>query len=65
MLSGNQVVVSLVVMSLFLPCLATLIVTVKELGIRLASAILIFVLTISILTGGILNLILSSLGASL
>ncbi|MBN2071971.1 MAG: ferrous iron transporter B [Candidatus Krumholzibacteriota bacterium] len=60
-LSGNQIVVSLVVMSLFLPCLATLIVTVKELGVKVASAILLLVATVSILTGGLLNYLLTLL----
>ncbi len=55
MLSGNQIVVSLLVMSLFLPCLATLIVMIKELGLRIAAGIFIFVLVLSIASGGALN----------
>lgn len=54
-LSGNQIVISLVVTSLFLPCLATLIVMIKELGIKVASGILILVLAASVLSGGLLN----------
>jgi ferrous iron transport protein B len=65
LLAGNQVVVALVVMSLFLPCLATLIVMIKELGIRYALAILVFVMLASVLTGGLLNLLLRVTGVQL
>jgi ferrous iron transport protein B len=65
LLDGNQVVVSLVVMSLFIPCLATVIVTIKEIGIRGAAMIFFAVLTVSILTGGLLHLILGLTGAQL
>ncbi|MBN1885703.1 MAG: ferrous iron transporter B [Candidatus Krumholzibacteriota bacterium] len=64
-IAGNQIVVALVVMSLFLPCLATLIVMIKELGLRWALSILGFVLAVSLLTGGALNLVLSLTGARL
>ena len=65
LLDGNQVVVSLVVMSLFIPCLATVIVTIKEMGIRLAAVIFFGVLTVSILTGGLLHFLLGLTGAQL
>ena len=65
LLAGNQVVVALLVMSLFLPCLATLIVMIKELGVRWALAILLFVMTVSILTGGLLNLLLRLSGITI
>lgn len=58
LLTGNQVVVALVVMSLFLPCLATLIVMIKELGVRYALSILLFILVLSLLSGTVLNLVL-------
>lgn len=64
-LAGNQVVVALVVMSLFLPCLATLIVMIKELGIRYAISVLLFVLFASIASGSLLNLVLNLTGARL
>ncbi|HEM45972.1 MAG TPA: ferrous iron transporter B, partial [Alphaproteobacteria bacterium] len=63
--AGNQIVVALVVMSLFLPCLATLIVMIKELGVRWAFSILFFVLVVSLLTGAALHLVLSLTGVSL
>ena len=58
-LSGNQIAIALVVTSLFLPCLATLIVIVKELGVKIASGILLLVLAASILSGGFLNYLLA------
>jgi ferrous iron transport protein B len=60
-LAGNQVVVGLIVMSLFIPCLASLIVIIKELGLKIAALILLFVLSVSILCGGLLNLALGAL----
>jgi len=65
LLEGNQVVVALVVISLFIPCLATLIVMIKELGIRYGLGILFFVLILSIASGGVLNLVLRALDVSL
>ncbi len=64
-LDGNQVVVSLVVMSLFIPCMATVIVTIKEVGIRSAAVIFFAVLAVSVLTGGLLHFLLNLTGASL
>ena len=65
MLDGNQIVVALVVMSLFIPCLATVIVTVKEVGIRMAAAIFFAVMTVSVLTGGLLHYLLELTGFQL
>ena len=65
LLKGNQVVVTLLVMSLFLPCLATLIVIVKELGLKWALMIFMLVTAVSILSGGLLNLLLNLTGIQL
>ena len=62
LLDGNQVVISLVVMSLFIPCLATVIVTIKEVGIKRAVVIFFSVMTVSVLTGGLLHFILNLTG---
>jgi ferrous iron transport protein B len=64
-LAGNQIVVALVVMSLFMPCLATVIVTIKEIGLRAATAVFLFVLCLSVLTGGALNILLRLTGIQL
>jgi len=65
LLEGNQIVVALLVMSLFLPCLATLIVMIKELGLRWALGILFFVMVMSLLSGGLLNLFLTLSGITI
>jgi ferrous iron transport protein B len=65
LLDGNQVVVSLVVMSLFIPCLATVVVTIKELGIRMAAVIFFAVLSAAVLTGGLMHFLLNLTGARL
>jgi ferrous iron transport protein B len=65
MLEGNQVVVTLLVMSLFIPCLATFIVMIKELGLRWALLILLIVTAVSILSGGLLNFFLKVTGIQL
>ncbi len=65
MLDGNQVIIALVVMSLFIPCLATVIVTIKEIGVRRAAAIFFLVMTVSVLTGGLLHALLGLTGVKL
>jgi ferrous iron transport protein B len=65
MLNGNQIVIALVVMSLFVPCLATVIVTIKEVGLRRAMIIFFAVLAVSFITGGLLRLILDITGIML
>lgn len=57
-LSNIQVVVSMVVITLFVPCLASLIVIFKEQGVRKGLAIVGFVFPFAILVGGILNFVL-------
>jgi ferrous iron transport protein B len=64
LLTGNQIAVALTVMSLFLPCLASLIVMIKEVGTKYALLIFIFVLFLSFLSGGALNLFLGLTGIS-
>jgi ferrous iron transport protein B len=54
-LTGVQSVVALTVMTLFVPCVANLLMIVKERGPRAALAILGFVTTVAILTGTVLN----------
>lgn len=61
-LTTAQVLVSLVVITLFMPCFATLLVIVREHGARAAAAVAAFVFPFAVLVGGILNLALSALG---
>ncbi len=55
LLTGVQAVVALTVMTLFVPCVANFLMIVKERGLRVAVAILVFVTAVAILTGTVLN----------
>lgn len=65
LLNPNQVVISLVVLTLFLPCIAQFFVMIKERGLWTSLAIAGFLLPFSVLIGGLLNLVLKILGVSL
>ncbi|MBP2680393.1 MAG: small GTP-binding protein domain protein [Candidatus Krumholzibacteriota bacterium] len=54
-LTNNQVAVSMVVITLFIPCIAHFFVMIKERGLRTAFAIAGFVLLFAILVGALLN----------
>lgn len=59
-LNTHQVIVSMLVITLFVPCLAQALVTFKEFGWKRALAIIIFVFAYAILGGAILNFILET-----
>jgi ferrous iron transport protein B len=61
-LSGSQAVVALTVMTLFVPCVAQLLMMVKERGWRVALAIVGFVTPVAVLTGAGLNAVFRFLG---
>jgi ferrous iron transport protein B len=54
-LSATQSVVALTVMTLFVPCVANFMMMIKEQGLRPALAILVFVTTVALSTGTVLN----------
>jgi ferrous iron transport protein B len=54
-LDANQVVVALVVITLFVPCIANFLVMVKEQGAKKAVAIVGFILPFAFFVGGLLN----------
>ncbi|MGQ3685888.1 MAG: FeoB small GTPase domain-containing protein [Candidatus Loosdrechtia sp.] len=54
----NQLLVALVVITLFIPCLANFFVMIKERGIKNAFLMFAFILPYSILIGGILRIVL-------
>jgi ferrous iron transport protein B len=54
-LDANQVVVALVVITLFVPCIANFLVMVKEQGAKKAAAIVAFILPFAFFIGGLLN----------
>ncbi|MFC1920001.1 ferrous iron transport protein B [Chloroflexota bacterium] len=62
LLDVSQILISLVVITLFIPCIANLFVIIKERGWKTALAIVLFVFPFAILVGGILNLILKATG---
>jgi ferrous iron transport protein B len=61
-LSGNQMVVSMVTMTLFLPCVAQLLMMYKERGARVAFAITAFIFPFAFGVGYVLNAALNFLG---
>lgn len=60
-LDSLQILVSLVVITLFVPCIANLLMIAKEYGLRTALAVAAFVFPFAFLVGGLLNWILRSL----
>jgi ferrous iron transport protein B len=65
LMNVNQVVVSLVVITLFVPCIANFFVIIKERGLKTALAMTAFIFPFAILVGGLLNLALRILGVNL
>jgi ferrous iron transport protein B len=59
-LSAQQAVVALIVITLFMPCIAQFLVTIKERGFRIAAAIALFILTFSVGLGGLVHWILGT-----
>jgi ferrous iron transport protein B len=53
-----QVIVSLVVITLFVPCIANFFVIIKEHGLRTALAMTAIIFPLAVLTGGIVNFVL-------
>jgi ferrous iron transport protein B len=64
-LTGIPLVVSAVTLTLFIPCVAQIMVMLKERGLRTALAISLFILPFAFFVGYILNLILTTLGVVL
>lgn len=62
LLTGNQMVVSLVVITLFIPCIANVLMIIREHGKRTALGVAAFVFPFAFLVGGLLNLVLRLLG---
>jgi ferrous iron transport protein B len=64
-LTPNQLVVSLIVITLFIPCIANVMVIVKEYGARVAASVAAVVFPLAFAVGGIVNLVLRVLQISL
>jgi ferrous iron transport protein B len=65
LLDHRQVIVSLVTMTLFVPCIANLLMIVKERGLKTAIWITLFIFPFAVLVGGGLNFVLKILGIAL
>jgi ferrous iron transport protein B len=63
--TGNQVVVSLVVLTVMVPCVNSMLVLFKEQGLKRAAALLLFVVPYALLLGGLLSGALRLFGARL
>jgi len=63
--TGNQAVVSLVVLTVMIPCVNSVLVLFKERGLKGAAGILLFVIPYAILLGGVVSGALRLFGASL
>jgi len=64
-LTGVQLLVAAIVLTLFMPCVLQFIIMVKERGMKLALSIAVFIIIFSFTIGFIVNLILTSLGVVL
>ncbi|MEW6009302.1 MAG: ferrous iron transporter B [Candidatus Omnitrophota bacterium] len=65
LLSGNQLVVACVTLTLFLPCIAQLLMNVKERGMRMGIAMSVFILLFSFSIGYLVNIFLTLFKVSL
>lgn len=65
LLTGNQLVVASVALTLFLPCIAQFLMNVKERGLKAGLLMSALVIVISFSTGWLLNLILTVTGVTL
>lgn len=63
-LDGVQLVVSMVTITLFVPCLANFLIMIKERGTRAALAMVAFIVPFALIVGGTLNLGLRALGVT-
>ena len=59
LLDPVQVVVSMVVITLFVPCIANFLMIIKEYGARIGMAVAATVFPLALLVGGVLNIVLS------
>ncbi len=64
-LDGVQAVVSLVVITLFVPCIANFFMMIKERGVKAAMAMVAFIVPFAFLVGGALNALLRALKVGL
>jgi ferrous iron transport protein B len=61
-LTAAQVVVAMVTLTLFIPCIASVIMIAKERGPRTAAALTALIFPLAFLIGGLLNRVLQAIG---
>ncbi len=64
-MTGNQLAVATITLTLFLPCIAQFLVMMKERGKKTALIVAVFVFPFAFLVGGAVNFLLNTLGISL
>ncbi len=64
LLDPLQVVVSLVTLTLFVPCIANFFMIIKERGLKIAIYMALFIFPFAIVVGGVTNMVLRTLGVS-
>jgi ferrous iron transport protein B len=62
LLNNNQIVISIITITLFIPCIANFLMIIKELGLKIALAIALFIVPFAFGVGGMLNFILNLTG---
>ncbi len=65
LLNPNQILISMVTITLFVPCIANVFIIIKELGIKIAVMMVMFIFPLAFLVGGILNFLLNLFGINL
>jgi ferrous iron transport protein B len=64
LLSGTQVMVSLITITLFVPCIANYFVIIKEQGVRITTYLMLFIFPFAIAVGATFNKVIRLLGIS-
>ncbi len=64
-LNGIPLVVSIITLALFMPCIAQLSITIKERGVKMAVGMAAFIFPFAFFVGFVVNLILNGLGVTL
>ncbi len=65
LLDANQIVVSVITITLFMPCIANLLMIIKELGLKVAIAMSFFIVPFAFIIGGLVNHSFNLFGISL
>ena len=64
-LTGNQLAVAVITLTLFVPCIAQFLIMKKERGLKMASAIALFIFPFAFAVGGFVNAVLNLTGFQL